>query len=450
MRAFEVTLQLESTSPASFSQRSMWAFALRYRAAHLNEMIVPWRVQGPLRRDLMQTALGDLVRRHPTLRTRLAYRRGQLLQVVMPAEAVDLAWYEVEGESTGARLQAVVDMLGGPGRPVVDVIDGPTLLAGLYRLGADDHVLCIQVHHAMCDGWSIGVMLRDLTTFYRARLEGTEAELPVLAEQYADLARHELQACAAGEFDAELRHWRDALADLPPPLALPATAPRKGNRDWRASATHATEPAALMLGLRETAGRLRVSPFALLLSALAVLLRQRSGADDMVVGVPTLNRWSAPSMNVVGYMTSLMPVRLRPTGPLGFDALCTQAHLSIRKMLAHGRVPLEVLLRETALTASGNTVFPIWAQYIEETADSSHDAAGLRFTPLATKRRNLLAELDIDMVGAVNSWRCEFGYRRSLFEPSAMHSLMTDYVHLLRLILDQPRQPVEALSEHIS
>jgi non-ribosomal peptide synthetase component F len=143
-------------------------------------------------------------------------------------------------------------------------------------------------------------------------------------------------------------------------------------------------------------------------------------------------------------------VRLRPAGTLGFDALCAQAHSSIRKMLAYGRVPLEVLLRETALTPSGNTVFPIWAQFIEEGAVADYEVAGLRLSPVATKRRNLLAELDVDMLGSASDWRCEFAYRTSLFEDDFVQSMMLGYVDTLHQVLAHPRATVGELGARLS
>ncbi|MBL8326213.1 MAG: hypothetical protein JNJ89_14775 [Rubrivivax sp.] len=440
----------DSLSPASHGQRSMWAFALRYRTANLNEMIIPWHVRGPLAAGAMQGALGDLVARHPTLRSRLSYQHGQLHQRIMPPTPVTLGVVDVEAATPAARLEAAVRALSDPDRPALDILNGPTFLAQLYRLDADEHVLCLYVHHGMCDGWSIGIMLRELVALYQARLEGRVADLPALTEQYVDVARWEQQAYDSGQLDDEIRYWRAELDGLPPPVALPAIAQRKGNRDWRAGTTHVMEPAAFLQGLRETAGKLRASPFALLLAALAVLLRHRTGSEDLLVGVPTLNRWSASAMQIVGYMTSMLPVRVRPAGALGFDALCAQAHTTIRKMLAYGRVPLEVLLRETALAPSGNTVFPIWAQFLEDSAGTSYQAAGLHFTPLATDRSSLLAELDVDMVGAASGWRCEFAYRSALFAPDAMHSMMLDYVGTLRRVMEQPRTTVQELTERLS
>lgn len=435
----------ESKLPASFAQRSMWAFALRYRTAHLNEMIIPWHVHGTLQVDAMAGALTDLVRRHPTLRSRLLYEKGQLYQLVMPSQPVPLVVEPIEGASQAARLQAALEAVNSETRQPIDIIAGPTLIARLLRLGPEDHVLCLYLHHAMCDGWSIQIMVRDLASFYQARLDGVPCELQPLKEQCVDVAQWEIATYDSGGFADEIRHWQAELQDLPPPIALPALGVRKGNRDWRADNVHLERPPEFMGALRELARQLRVSPFALFMAALAVLLRQRTGREDMLIGVPTLNRWSEQAMQFVGYATSMLPVRLRPQEAVPFDALCTRVHASIRKMLAYGRVPLEVLLRETALAPSGNTVFPIWCQFLEGGSAAPFESAGLTFHPLATARKSLLAELDVDMLGLDRGWRCEFAYRSSLFDAPMIRGLMDDYLSILGQVQQQPTGTVGAL-----
>lgn len=440
-----MSADVESTLPASLSQRSMWAFALRYRNAHLNEMIVPWRIRGPLHAQLLEEALGDLIRRHPTLRSRLKYDHGQLMQIVLRPEPVALSVVDVPGPTPATRFETARRILCDRERARIDVIEGPTLIARLLRLDADDHVLCIYVHHSMCDGGSTLIMLRDLAAFYRARWEGGPAALAPLKKQCADVARWEFMQQATGGFAEEIAYWRGELAGLPPPIALPTSGTRKGNRDFGAHAPHLMEPAPFLNALREFARGLRVTPFAVLLAALAVLLRQRTGQEDLLLGVPTRNRWTASAMHFVGYATSLMPVRVRVRGGLGVDELCTQVQGTVSRLLIHGRVPLEVLMQETELADAGQTIFPVWCQFQEAPPPVSLSSCGLTIEPLALERETLVTELDIDMLGSEQGWRCEFVYRPSLFEASMIQSMMSDYVSILRHALCEPEVTVQNL-----
>lgn len=436
---------------ASYAQRSMWSFALRYRGASLNEITIPYRVRGPLLVEAMEDALTDLIERHPTLRAVLHYEKGQLFQVVLPAQRITLPLAPVEGSTAEERLEAVRAALTSNDRPAVNVISGPSTLARLWRLGEDDHALCLQVHHAMCDGWSTGVMMRELMLMYEARVDGSRAELPPLVQQYADVAQWEIETYESGGFAEEIEYWQGELADPPPAIALPTKGVRKGNRDWRAHLEHVERPSHEHQALRDLSRRLRVSPFSLFLSALAVLLRHRTGSEDQLIGVPTLNRWSEEAMKFVGYATSLMPVRLRPHGGLGFDELCHRVQASTRMMLACGRVPLEVLMRETPLVPSGNTVFRIWCQYIDGSAAGAPlSARGLQFIPVSTDRHSMLSELDLDLFGSDDGLRCEFSYRPCLFEAQDVRAMMSDFLLILQSAQAHPSLTVDELARRLN
>lgn len=144
-----------------------------------------------------------------------------------------------------------------------------------------------------------------------------------------------------------------------------------------------------------------------------------------------------------------MPVRMRLSGTLSFDILCTQVHQTIRKMLAFGRVPLEVLMKETDLTKSGNTVFPVWAPSIDGGSEDRFQSCGLEIAALPVERKSLLAELDVDMFGTDQSWRCEFAYRSSLFDATMIHATLNDYLVLLHHVQHAPRSKVHELDSRI-
>lgn len=427
----------------------MWAFAMRHPKARLNEMVMAWHIHGPLDIDALRAAVDDLALRHPTLRSVLRYEGGQLYQVALPLASVTFAVTDSRGGSLPQQLDTALAAINASDE-VVDVLRGPTTRAHLYRLDSHDHVFCLRVHHAMCDGWSIHVLLNDLGAIYEGRRTGSPSGLAPLTSQLADVAQWEIEACSKGGFDDELRYWRAELATPPAPLSLPAIGPRHGNRDWRARIVQAGQSKDAFDTVRTTARRLKVSPFALLLSAFSTVLHHRTGAEDQLLGVPTLNRWSEDVMHVVGYATSLMPIRLHPRPATRFDALCTQVHSATHKMLAYGRVPLEILLRETDLSTLGANVFPVWCQYIPTNASSTAHVGGLEFRSLATERHSMLAELDLDMYGSDAGLLCEFGYRTALFEPSAIQAIVDDFFAVIRSGTSQPSITVGELARGLA
>jgi hypothetical protein len=435
----------ERLAPASFIQRSMWAAAQRHRAAPLNVMILPWRVRGPLQADVLHLALGDLVARHPTLRTRLRVDAGQLFQEVLEPGPVELTTHDIAGDDPAQQWQAAVDLLRAQGRQPLDLAQGTVFRPWLVRLSAQDHVLCLFVHHAMCDGWSSLVLMDDLAASYAARLQGNAAVLPPLVEQYADHAAAQFAMHEAGGYAAQIAYWQKELADPPPPIALPTIAPRKGNRDWMAHSPLLQAPAATLEALRQTSRARRVSVFSTLLAALAVLLHRHTGAVDQIIGVPILGRWSPAAMRFVGCATNMLPARIRLQPDMRFDLLAAEVHGTVRRLLAYGRVPLELVLREIQGPVVGSLPFPIWCQFREATPPVVLQDVGLSFTPFVIERGTLLTELDVDMLGGPEGLDCEFAYRPGLFGADMVGALMYDYAALLAVLPQAFDDTVDAL-----
>lgn len=429
---------IEAVSRASYVQRSMWASAQRYRASPLNVMTLAWRVRGRLRFDCLQGAMNDVVARHRTLRARLVMRDGQLLQEVRAPGPVPIETVAIAGSTTQDRLLAAAALLRDGGRNPIDVVTGPPLNVRLVCLDPNDHILCLYLHHAMCDGWSSQIIVRDLAALYAARCQGGNAKLPPLVEQYADSAEWQVATYESGGFAEEIHYWKSELADPPPALILPTTGMRKGNRDFLARSPLLQQGPDVVTALHSAARATRVSRFSILLAALAVLLHQRTGAEDLIVGVPTLNRWTPGAMEFVGCATSLLPARIRPRPSMTFGELCREVHATVRRLLAHGKAPLEVILRETQDSQFGGAVFPVWCQLRNEAPPITIDSEAILLHGMLIERGTLLAELDVDMVESDHALLCEFAHRQSLFDSALVDGLMADYGSIVRAATQQP------------
>jgi|GEM_PF-4355234 len=436
----------ELVAPASYIQRTMWAAAQRHRNAPLNVMILPWRVRGPIDARALQLALADLVRRHHTLRTRLANVGGQLLQIVAPEAQVALTTHCSPGVDAATRWEAAVGLLRERGRKPLDLTAGEVFEPWLVQLGPEDHILCFFVHHAMCDGWSSHVLANELVALYGARLQGQMPALPAIEEQYADFAASQIAIYEAGGYADQIAYWRSELAALPlKPLELPTEAPRKGNRDWMARSPMLHWTAPTLTALRQLARAQRLSVFSVLLAALAVLLYQRTRAEDQIIGVSILGRWSPAAMRFVGCATNMLPARIQLRSAMGFDALAVQVHATIRRLMAYGRIPLELVLRELQGTLAGGLHFPVWCQFRESVPPVTLASTGLSLTSFVIERGTLLTELEVDMLGAPDGLVCEFAYRPALFDGGMIDGLMQDYGRLLTLAVQSPGLDVEAL-----
>ena len=436
--------------PASFIQRSMWAIAQRHRAVPFNVIALPWRVRGALDADRLAAALTDVVDRHPALRTRLVMVGGQLMQAVAATEPLAPMPTDVGGATSECRLNAALALLRDATRMPINIVAGPPLRALWLRLDADDHVLALIVHHAVCDGWSRQIIVDDLVAFYAARLRGEPARLAPLSMSVVDHAQEQIETADRGGYAAELAYWRDELDGLAPPVALPVVAPRKGHRDFRAAAPRSLHDAQTLAALQARARGRRVSTFALLLASLAVLLHQRSGSEDIVIGVPTLGRWSPQAMTFVGCATNMLPARIRIDPAHSFDELAAAVHATIRRLLAYGRVPLELVLREIQHPMLSRPGFPVWSQLLATPPAVMVAGSTTTFAPLPVERGALLSEIDIDMLESAAGLQCEFAHRPALFGAEIMQGLMAGWSVLTATLANGGSPHVEQLSSRLT
>jgi hypothetical protein len=435
----------EERAPASYVQRAMWMAAQRNRSAPLNVMILAWRIRGPLRRWALESAAQDVIARHAAMRTRLESKAGQLLQVIGASEFVPLVPVPVDGATTEARLQSAIAMLKEEGRQPLDLGLRPPIRIRLLRVDDGDHVFCMFVHHAMCDGWSSQVIMKDLADCYCARVRGRTAQLPELKETYADFAQRQIRTYESGGYSAEIAYWRSELDELPPPVQLPAIAPRKANRDWRAASPTHIEPLQLLAALKDFARRRRVSLFSVLLAGIAALVRDATGARDLILGVSTVNRWSKEAMLVVGCYTNMLPVRIRVTDDAGFDEFVGTIHGTVRRLLAYGRIPLELILRELNGTFGGGNILPLWCQLRELPPTTVLEGVQLSLTPLLVDRAAIFGELEADLIESDRGLECVFAHRAALFEASTVNAMLSDYGAILRSLVAQPPSRVSDL-----
>jgi hypothetical protein len=437
-----------ATTPASFAQRSMWAASIRNRDPGLNVFILRWKIEGQLNAELLRQAIRDLFDRHQTMRSKLVMQAGQLLQVLdSPSEPI-VEQVEVSGSTMETRFERAAAVTREIGRAGLSLSSGPLAKVFLLRLNHDLHMLCFVVHHAICDGWSSQILIRDLVSMYGAKSSAIRPCLPDLAEHYSDFSRKQFEIADAGGFADELEYWRTELKDLPPAISLPSSRPRKGLRNIDCQSKLVIEGLDVLAALRQAARSRHVTVFSFLFAILVVLLYQRTKSDDLIVGVSTLNRWSQASLHFVGCATSLLPVRILLNKEMGFDHLCAAVHGKIREMLTYGRVPLELIMRDIRSSSPAASIeMPIWCQFREAGQAITVDKLGLVITSLEIERATLQCEIEVDWLGTNTGLRCEYAYRPALFGASEIDAVAGEFVSMLHAVLCHGDMSISSLIE---
>ncbi|WP_051829830.1 non-ribosomal peptide synthetase [Streptomyces novaecaesareae] len=324
--------------PLSFAQQRLWF--LDQLAPGGTEYLIPvvLRLTGELDVPALSAAVADLVARHESLRTVFGERDGRPGQLVL---------------DPGPDVLRVAEAPAGPGEAAtaatapMDLQRGPLFRAMLYRQGPAEHLLALTFHHIVADGWSIGIVVDELSLLYAAHLEGRKPELPEPPVQYPDFAIWQRESLDGPVLAEQLAYWTGKLAD-PTPLELPADRPRPAVWSARGATLSFRIPAALAERLKEAFRAHRVTPFMGLLAAFQVLLARYSGRADIAVGTPVAGRNRAETEGLIGFFVNTLVLRADLAGDPTFAELLAQVRETALAAYDHQDLPFERLVEHLA------------------------------------------------------------------------------------------------------
>ncbi|MFG2602568.1 non-ribosomal peptide synthase/polyketide synthase [Streptomyces sp. NPDC048514] len=427
----------DTPAPLSYAQQRLW-FLDRFEPGSTEYTTLSvLRLRGPLDRAALHTALDGLVARHEALRTTFEEHDGQARQIVHPPSPVDLP---LEHLTDAAGLDALLDRAAAT---PFDLAAGPLLRARLACLAADDHVLILAVHHIVTDGWSMGVLGRDLGELYTAAHENRPAALPALPVRYTDFAAW--QRTRADRIEAGLGHWRQALAGVTP-LELPTDRPRPAVRTRDGALLTFTLPAALTERLRERGREADATLYMTLVTACQVLLARWAGQQDLTVGTVTAGRDRPELHDMVGMFVNTLVLRARVRPELPFRELLSEVRGTVLDAFAHQEVPFERVVdalqpeRDTSRTP----LFQVMVALHNLGAEALR-LPGLQTEPVTPPVRNATFDLAFDFVEQDGGLTGYLEYDTGLFDTATVVQLADRLRILLEAAAEDPGRPVGAL-----
>ncbi|HEU4557526.1 MAG TPA: amino acid adenylation domain-containing protein, partial [Longimicrobium sp.] len=335
-----------SPLPLSFAQQRLWFIDQLEPGSAAYNLTGAWRLEGALDTAALERSLGEIVRRHEALRTVFAEVDGSPVQVIAPFGGLALPVEDLSGLSEADREAALRRRAWEVAARPFDLAAGPLFRAALLRLGEHDHVLLLGMHHIVSDGWSVGVLYRELSALYAAYRAGAESPLPELAVQYADFAVWQREHLEGEALDRQLSYWRERLSGAPELLELPTDHPRPAVQTFGGD----TVPVELSLELLERVQALGRSEgatlYMTLLGAFQVLLSKYSGSDDIVVGSPIAGRTRAEVEELIGFFVNTLVLRTDLGGDPGFREVLGRVREATLGAYAHQEVPFEKLVAE--------------------------------------------------------------------------------------------------------
>ena len=439
----------ETDFPLSFAQERLWFLHLLDPTSLTYHVVMYLPLWGLVDIDALQRALDAMVSRHEGFRTAFRDREGRPVQVILPPRGVDLATLDlshVPQESWQAGYMPVIEKTR---RTPYDLAAGDVFRATLVRLTEEGSVVLLGMHHIVTDGWSTGVIIRDLRALYEAFAGGDPDPLPQLTVQCADFAVAQREMFDSGGLEADLSFWRSQLAGLTP-LPLPLDRARPDRPSGVGGVEGGLVSPEVLEALKELSRQEGTTLFRTTLAAFAVLLAGITGRTDVAVGSPvTIHRERPDLADVVGCFLNMLVLRVDVGGEPTFRELLRRVERVSREALTRQHVPFEAIVRdlrpdrESGLNPLFNVSFTL-EQPHPTTAGWIDDMPLGQAVGLPTN--SIRFELEANIAVLPDRLHVGLTYATDLFDAKTVKRWVDQLCHILIAIADDPSSDVRRLS----
>ncbi|MFF4445712.1 amino acid adenylation domain-containing protein [Streptomyces sp. NPDC001502] len=431
---------------ASFAQERMWLVDRMTDGTPGYAIPEVVRLRGPVRPDLLRRSLTAVVGRHAPLRTVFEERDGAPHPVVLPAPAaVPLPLLDL-GSAPLAELEERAHALAREEvRRPFDLAAGPLLRALLIRLGAEDHLLVLVVHHIATDGWSMGLLWQEFSEGYAALLADRPLPQAPLPLDYQAYARTQRDRFVSGAMNGQLRWWEECLAGLEP-LELPADRPRPTRRSGDGASLDFTLDARLTARLRGIAESAGATLFMTLLAGFQAALARYAGRTDIAVGTPVAGRDRVELEPLVGFFVNTVVLRSDLSGDAGFRELLGRVRRSTVDAYDHQEVPFDRLVEHLSPERVGDRNPLVQVMF----ASAPDETAGLRLPGLdaqavRTDFGGSLFDLSVFVSEGAETCSGSLVFDTDLFDRATAGLVLGHYLELLASAAEEPDRPVAEL-----
>ncbi|RMH15200.1 MAG: amino acid adenylation domain-containing protein, partial [Acidobacteria bacterium] len=428
--------------PLSFAQERLWILDRLEPGTTAYNMPAALRLRGELDLPSLGRAITALAGRHQSLRTTFASRAGRPRQFVRPPAPVALPAVDLRPLPAARRQRVAAGLIDGFVRPF-DLARGPLIRFRLVRLDDGEHLLLFDVHHIVCDGWSYGLLTRELAALYNAFRAGRPSPLRPLPVQYPDYAAWQRRFVSGARRQRQLDYWHRQLGDSPARLELPADRPRAAIHRFRGGQRQLRLPAALGTRLEALGQQHGMTLFMVMLAALKVLLSRLAGQDDVAVGTPIANRDRAAVLELIGILLNTLVLRTDVGGGPTFVELAERVQRVALDAYAHQDVPFEHLLDvlQPERDLSRTPLFQVFFNMLN-LPPVELDLSGLAVEPLSAPEQPAKFDLTIYAKHDDDALQLTATYNADLFDAERIDELLAQYAGLLEQVVADPLRPI--------
>ena len=436
---------------ASYGQEGIWNVEQAGRSCAAYQTSMSLRLVGELDVRALQSSLKEVLRRHEGLRTHFEWRDGSAVQVIEEGGEFELGVEDLSQLAESERSQELMRLCQEEAQRRFDLSIGPLFRAGLLRLSEKEHVLLLTLHHIIADGWSMGILARELGMLYGAYCQGQVSPLAEPQLQYVDYALWQRGWLQGELLQRQLGYWKEQLAGAPAALEMPTDHPRPATASFKGGAVRFELGKELTGQLKGLAREHGATLFMVLLGAYQVLLSRWSGQSDVLVGSPIAGRTHRQTEGLIGLFVNTLVFRLQIGEGEGFGQLLRRVKESALDAYAHQDIPFERLVAELqpVRDLSRQPIFQVFFT-LQNVPQEQMQLPGLQVQRLAGRQVSSKFDLSLTLEESEGKLRGRLEYATDLFEEATVERFAGHYERLLRGIVadvDGSVQKLPLLSE---
>ena len=433
--------------PLSFAQQRLWFLHYLSPDSRSYNTLEILQIEGNLNLAVLERSLGELINRHEIFRTTFPTVSGEPIQAIAPPSSFCLKvdnYQDLYPNEQSAKIQQVAELEAGQ---AFDLTVGPLIQFKLLQLSPQKSVLLLKMHHIIYDGWSFGILIRELSALYEAFLNNLSNPLPPLSIQYADFAVWQRQYLSGEVLDKQLKYWQEQLATVPPVLTLPTDRSRPAVQSFRGGVERFQLDQNVTQSLKKLGQDQVATLFMTLLAAFGVLLSRYSGQSDLLVGSPIANRNQAAIEPLIGFFANTLALRVNLSENPSFLELLKQVKQTTLEGYAHQDLPFEMLVEKLQpdRDLSRNPLVQVMFA-LQNISQDTWNLSGLSIESLSlsveeTVRFDLEVNCWQNLEGLVIDWT----YSRDLFDTTTIARMGEHFQNLLQAIILNPKATVKEL-----
>ena len=425
--------------PTTVGQQGFWYLDQLQPGNTAFNIAVRFRLKGPLRVDILERSLQDIVARHEALRTVFAVQDGVPVQVIAPRVLVPLVRDDLlrVGGETERRARAET-LAGDEARRRFDLAKGPLIRTRLLQRDDDEHMLLVTIHHIVADGWSIGILTQELAALYDAHCRGTAPAVPELTIQCGDFAIWQEEWMRSQDLNDQIAYWKRQLADLPL-LEVATDRPRGPTQTFRGSIESILLSRSLTDELEALSNREKVTTFMVMLASFQILLRHLTSLEDVFVGSVFAGRPRVELESLIGMFINPIVLRTDLSGDPSFTHLLTRVRETVLTGFANQDVPFERVVEaiQPRRDPSRSPVFQINFIFQKDFV-RPFEVSGLTLTAIPSVSPGAIYDLNFFMVERADGWRASCEYNTDLYHLASVRRMLGEFREVLELIAAKP------------